>query len=283
MIKKIIKRTIKGVLYFVSKSWETIKFLLLILLKTDLRNHIQKVENAGLITILANGPSLKDDLENIDFNEGDFCVVNDFYKSPWYGKIKPKYHVLADPLYFRTDDDIRPFVDAVHWNMKLIVPYYAWRKVDILKRIPNDFIEVIPYHSVNFRGFDWLRYFFYEKGMSMPKPQNVLVTALFNLINMGYEIVSVYGADHSWTECIRVNEQNQVCLTDSHFYDEEKVNLMPWRKATRGREIYKMHEVLRDLAQMFDSYHDIRKYADYKHCHILNYTKNSYIDAFERA
>lgn len=282
-MKKILKKTIKRILNFILKFFNTLKFLALVVVKTDLRNHIQKVEGTGLMTILANGPSLKDDLDKIDFTKGDFCVVNDFYKSPWYSKIKPKYHVLADPLYFRTDEDIQPFVDAVKWNMTLFVPYNAWKKMNILNKNPSDFITVVPYHSVNYQGFESLRNWFYEKGLSMPGPQNVLVPSIFNTINMGYNEIKIYGADHSWTENIRVNNLNQVCLVDSHFYDKEQVKLLPWRKGTPGREIYKMQEVLRDLAQMFDSYHDINKYSDFKNCRIVNCTANSYIDAFERA
>ena len=116
----------------------------------------------------------------------------------------------------------------------------------------------------------------------MPKAQNVLVPSIFNAINMGYKEIRIYGADHSWLECIRVDNQNRVCLTDSHFYDKEKVKLEPWIKATPGREVYKMHEVLRDIAQMFDSYHQIRWYADKVGRRVVNCTKDSFIDAFER-
>ena len=282
-MKKIIKKVIKGIGNYMSKFFKTLRFLVYVVFKTDLRNHIQKVDGAGLMTILANGPSLKEDLDKIEVTKGDFCVVNDFYKSPWYSKIKPKYHVLADPLYFRTDEDIQPFVDTVNWDMTLFVPYYGWKKMSILNKIPNDFIKVVPYHSVNFQGFDCFRNWVYKKGLSMPRPQNVLVPSIFNSINMGYINIKIYGADHSWTESIRVNSLNQVCLVDSHFYDKEKVQLLPWRKASPDRAIYKMHEVLRDLAQMFDSYHQIRWYADKVGCKIINRTKRSYIDAFERA
>lgn len=282
-MKKVIKQIIKGTFYFISRFFNSIKFLIYVIFKTDLRNHIQKVDGAGVMTILANGPSLKDDLDKIDLTKGDFCVVNDFYKSPWYSKIKPKYHVLADPLYFVTDEDIQPFVDAVKWEMTLFVPYYGWKKMSILNKIPSEFITVVPYHSVNYHGFECLRSWFYEKGLSMPRTQNVLVPSIFNTIKMGYKEILIYGADHSWTESIRVNNDNQVCLTDSHFYDTEQVKLLPWRKASPDRAVYKMHEILRDLAQMFDSYHQIRWYADKVGCKIINRTKRSYIDAFERA
>ena len=36
-----------------------------------------------------------------------------------------------------------------------------------------------------------------------------------------------------------------------------------------------MHEILRDLATMFDGYHQLRKFADANHCKIINKTKEN--------
>lgn len=280
-MKKILKKTIKSILSFILKFFNTLKFLTFVVVKTDLRNHIQKVDGAGLMTILANGPSLKDDLDKIDFTKGDFCVVNDFYKSPWYSKIKPKYHVLADPLYFVTDEDIQPFVDAVKWKMTLFVPYYGWKKMSILNKIPSEFITVVPYHSVNYHGFECLRSWFYEKGLSMPKIMNVLIVAIFNSINMGYKQIKLYGADHSWVENIRVDEQNRLCVTDSHFYDNQKLKLTPWYLSDGS--VQRISMFMRNLSIAFQSYEEINEYAEAYDCRIFNCTKGSYIDAFERA
>ena len=278
---KSIIRIIKDIVKFIVNLFNSINTLRIIVCNTDMRNHIPKIEKADSVTLLANGPSLDADLEKLDFSDGVFCVVNDFYKSPWFYKIKPKYQVLADPLYFTKDSDLQPFADAVKWDMKMMVPYAAWKRLKILRDMPNPQIEVLPYHKLSYKAFKIITTFLYKKGLSMPIAQNVVVAALFNLINMGYKEIRLYGVDHSWTESIRVNDHNQVCLTDSHFYDAEKVKLLPWKKCSG--EQYLMHEVLRDLAQMFDSYHAIREYADKCGCRILNLTKGSYIDAFERA
>lgn len=281
---KLIKILIKSILHlchiFIVKSILTLKYFVLVFIYTDLWNHISRCEKEEMLTILANGPSLAKDIEKLNYSIGKFSVVNDFYKSPLYGIIKPAYHVLADPLYFTKDEDIQPFIDAVDWDMKLFVPYSAWKRMKILRNIPSQFIEVVPYHTVMYDGFECIKAWVYRHGLSMPIPQNVLVPSIFNAINMGYKEIRLFGVDHSWTESIRMNEMNQVCLTDSHFYDNEQVKLLPWKKCSG--EQYKMHEILRDLAQMFDSYHQIRDYADSQHCHIVNMTKNSYIDAFDR-
>ena len=282
-MKKGIKNIIKRCVSFLSQLAKVIKVLFLLPLRTDLRNHIPQKGDARLLTILANGPSLKKDIEKINLLNGDFCVVNDFYKSSYYSIIRPKYHVLADPLYFTQGSDIEPFIKSVNWELKMFVPYSAWKKMDVLKEMPSKYINVIPYHSVGTTGYKLFDFFLYRKGLSMPTPQNVLVPSIFNGVNMGYKEIIIYGADHSWTESIRVNNENQVCLADTHFYDQEKISLSPWRKATEGREIYKMHEILQDLSNSFRSYHILKKYADSQGCHIVNKTKGSYIDAFDRA
>lgn len=278
---RLVKNLTKRVVKFLVDFCNTINSLRIIVINTDMRNHIEKLETAELLTILANGPSLKYDLDKIDYTKGDFLVVNDFYKSPYYKIIKPKFHVLADPLYFRTDEDLQPFIDAVDWNMRLFVPFNSLKAVRSLRNMPNVHIEVIPYNMGSYNGFKYLKNWLYRHGLAMPIAQNVLVPSIFNGINMGYKEIRIYGADHSWTENIRVDNQNRVCLTDSHFYDMEEVHMSPWYKCSGDQ--YLMHEILRDLAQMFDSYHCIKEYADSKHCRVLNYTKNSFIDAFERA
>lgn len=281
-MKRLIKRIVKRCISFFLKLCRTIKVLFFLPLKTDLKNHIPKIEGAQLLTILANGPSLKKDIEKINLLNGDFCVVNDFYKSPYYSIIKPKYHVLADPLYFTQNSDIEPFIQSVNWELKMFVPYFAWKKMDLLRGMPNEFITVIPFHNKISDSFQMLDFFLYRKGVSIPGTPNVLVPSIFNGINMGYNEIHLYGADHSWTENIRVNNENQVCLKDSHFYDKEKVSLKPWRKSMEGRDVYKMYEILRDLANTFEAYHILREYADTQGCHIVNKTGGSYIDAFDR-
>ena len=279
-MKSFFYLTLRKLYFFLKKSSSTIFWLIKVVYSTDMKNHVKCQENVQLLTILANGPSLKDDLDKIDFTKGDFSVVNDFYLSPYYKKIKPKYHVLADPVYFRNDDDIKPFIDAVRWDMKFFVPYSALRKVALLNNMPNKYIEVVPYNSCTYQGFECFRNWIYRKGLAMPKVQNVVVASIFTGINMGYKEIRLYGVDHSWTEALRVNNNNQVCFRDTHFWDGAEVQLTPWY--TSYGEPQRMHLVLRDLSVTFYSYHQLRLYANDNCCKIINYTPNSYIDAFDR-
>ena len=164
--------------------------------------------------------------------------------------------------------------------MKLVVPYSAWKECDILYNMHNKNIEVIPIHGILYRGFEKFRNSVYKHGMAMPKGQNVLVPSIFNGINMGYKEIRLYGVDHSWSKTLCVNDNNLVCAIDTHFYDISKVDLKPYGRIN-GR-YYKLHELLRDFATMFESYQYLRPFADSMGCKIINKTKGSFIDAFER-
>ena len=280
METKLLFRRIKQFLY---NTLYTIYWLVYLVLKTDCKTHIPVIRRAEKLIILANGPSLKENINEIVFKGKDISVLNDFYKSPWFKTLKPKYYVLADPMYFLNEGFFISFTKEVDWNMFLYIPFYYWKKLDIFRNMNYTHIKVIPYHFENFKGFSCLKYYLYKKGLCMPKVQNVLVASIFTGINMGYKEIYLYGADHSWTKTLGVNNENEVCAVDSHFYDTDKPSFSPYWKNPATREQYKMHELLRDFAYMFESYHELRCYADSLGSKIVNMTKNSFIDAFERA
>lgn len=277
-MKHFFKIIIKYTIVVCVKMYYTIVWIFQIIRSTDFRNHIKK-ENGELVTILANGPSLKNEINNIDFSKGEFCVVNFFYKSPFFKVIKPKYYMLADPNFFKEEDYIKSLIDSIEWDVKLFVPYIHMSHKRI-RNYGNNHIEIIPYHTITCQGFNRIRKWAYNKGISMPKPQNVLVASIFNCINMNYHEIHLYGTDHSWITEIRVNNKNEVCLTDSHFYDDKNVELKPWLSGS-GKP-FEMGEILHRLATTFESYHYLQEYAKQEDCHIINFTKNSFIDAFER-
>lgn len=269
------------IVYIFFKHWaNTTLWFIKILYSCSFKNYVERRNDKQLLTILANGPSLTEALDSVDYSVGDFAVVNDFYKSPYYRIIKPQYLFLIDPLNFRNNYEISKFVETVDWSMKLFVPYKVWKTNSYLQNMPNEVVEVIPINTITYSGFKCLKNWIFYNGLAMPRAQNVLVATIFVGINMGYKDIKLYGVDHSWTESIRVSVNNEVCMMDSHFYETEEVKLLPFHKSSG--EQYKMHEILRDLAQTFDSYHQLREYADYNGCRIVNCTRCSYIDAFER-
>ena len=276
---------------FLKDLLNTLKSLIRVFLHSKFSLIINKikVDEASSCFILGNGPSLKIDLEkNINsISQHDIFVVNDFFKSELYTIIKPKYYVLIDPFYWdeKTLNEnivlIQKIASRTTWKMLLLIPNEAY-KTNFYQTYLSDhqYISIVNFNSTFFNGFDFVKYWFYEKNLAMPITQNVMIPTIFFAIQFGYGQINILGSDHSWTQSLSVNSNNEVCLIDSHFYDNEEQKLIPWKKL--NGEIYKMSEILKDLARMFEGYDELRTYAEYKKINIFNYCKSSFIDAFER-
>jgi hypothetical protein len=242
--------------------------------------------------ILGNGPSLSLDLAkkcNI-LQKNAVFGVNFFGISDEYIQIKPKYYVLADPAFWeknlneqlekKVDLLFRLLEESTSWEVNLIVPYLGAAK---LKRrfIDSRYIKVYYFNNMTLETDTPIDHFVYSRFLGAPLIQNVLVSAIFNAILIGFKEINLLGADHSWIHEIRINGDNEVCIEDKHFYDNSSlVKLSPWKK--RDGSNYKMHEILVDLAKMFKGYHKLREIAKRNGVEIYNCSKGSYIDAFER-
>lgn len=236
--------------------------------------------------ILANGPSLNDEIQELDFDEDcDYCMVNFSVMQPLFAQVKPSIYVLADPLFFtkvlvEKNNDLLAKFNCVDWKMALYVPtsvhsnarkLFAHNKNIEIKTLPASLSSLVTSRKI--------RVSFYKRGMACPILQNVLVGAIYASIMKGYKNICLYGVGHSWTSQIAVDELNRVCLKDVHFYNPN-ATMKPW---VINGEPFRMHEVLRALAQMFDSYWEIRALIeDLGDVRIVNKTKESFIDAFER-
>jgi hypothetical protein len=243
--------------------------------------------------ILGNGPSLKDDLkDHLEFlAKNKLIVMNDMSKSEYFDMLKPEYYVFADPCYW--DRNVyNEFAIAANnvlvlirnkttWPMSLIVPYAAFKDVNFKNFFKtNKNINLLFYNLIAFNGFEFLNRFIYRNSLGMPTPQNVLIPCLTIAINLNFKEINLLGVDHSWTQNLFTNSKNEVCMKDEHFYDNQDAKTTPIRKVYG--EIYKMHQILMDFSLMFQGYHIIKKYADSRNVKLINRTRNSFIDAFER-
>jgi len=260
--------------------------------KTSLKCYI--ASNEKPLLVMGNGPSLKElFLDNhINLLNYEICVVNDFALSETYEFLKPKYYVISDDLYWMDYgasnclmwDRNKLFdilINKTDWELLFFIPSEIFKKNFFQKIfLNNSNIKVIPFNKYPFRGFNRIKYFLYRRNLSMPQIQNVLVAALFIGLNLEYKKLFLLGAENDWTKFIRVNDHNEVCTVNNHFYKTESMQLTPWNKGTG--ENYKMMEILTDLSKMFAGYAEINKYAKIKRAKIVNSTKNSLIDSFAR-
>lgn len=281
-----IYQLIKIIVSFVSWFLRQIK-------NENFKNYISYIEKEKTVKILGNGPSLNKVINDSQFfNTRDkvhFCVVNSCALSPLFEQIKPEHYVLADPEFFNRpikNNQTKSLIEIllkVDWNIKLYIPFKFYNLIKD-EMVSNNCIEVIPFHTNKLNNNTRqkrTKFWLYRKGLSSPRIQNVIIGCIYCMINSGYKEIKLYGIEHSWTNSLAVNDNNQVCLKDSHYYDTAEVKMEPWLKYTG--EPYRLHEVLRDLAYMFEGYVELKEYAEYiGDVKIINCTPNSFIDAFDR-
>jgi len=265
----------------------TIKDLGTILKRADLssKKQYEKVEKDKILAILGNGKSLGENIFNRDSNV-DYMVVNRHVLDESYEQIKPLYYVMADPFFFRHEDGkkiLRLINEKTSWKMTFFSPYDK-SMVHVLKDLfTNGNITVKFYNGREFRGHIRIAYWLYEHCLCMPRVQNVLVASIMLGLYFDYQRIELYGVEHDWLKNLYVGDDNLVYLLNKHFYDKKEVLPKPQKDIQKRRE-YPLGDNLMDYAMMFKSYWQIKKYVERKGLKnkIVNKTRGSYIDAFER-
>ncbi len=247
-------------------------------------------------SVLGNGPSLNESLaDQFDFiRQTEIVCVNNFAHADVFIRLRPQDYIISDPNYFvftehTTDrDDIKKtlsiFLEQVNWPMTLYVPHFA-RGTYLLRKIEqgNSHIKPVYFNYTVVRGFNWLTYWLYEKGLGMPQAQTVIIAALALMINRKFDTIYLFGADTSWHEQIRLNEQNQLLIKQIHFYDKPKdVTHQPVYSDVHRQRTFSMASQFLSLHKVFRGYEVLRDYADHRGVRIVNASAKSYIDAFER-
>lgn len=236
------------------------------------------------IIILANGPSLRatitDHADTLAATPA--MAVNFFANTPEFKQLRPQYYVLADPHFFTACgetnvDELWRNLAETSWNMTLSVP--ADRLSEARRRLGGSCVRLASFNFVGVEGFRWFENLAYRRGLAMPRPRNVLVPAIMVAIQAGFTEIYLTGADHSWLETIRVNDQNEVVSVQPHFYADSKAEQQRSRNEYRG---YRLHDILQSFYTAFSSYHRLQRFARSRGISIYNATPGSFIDAFER-
>lgn len=278
-------------LYQLLNIIKTIRFFLLALSTRQISSSLMK-DYKGRVMVLANGPSLKDVLPKLwideEFMNGDFIVMNYFAKEDVFYKIKPKHYCLADPMFFKKNhryEDVKElfglFQNNVSWKMNLYVPRSQFKEFLSFSQITNNNINIVPINSVPYLGVECLRNYVYKKGWSIPQTFTVAIMAIYVGIKTGYSEVRLYGVDHTFFETLCVNEKNQLCNYEKHFYDKGEVKLKPIIRNDND-QVYTVSGYLTIMYNIFYNHDLLASFAKYMNVKVLNCTKCSMIDSYER-
>lgn len=279
-------KTIKKAIDYLSDLVQLFLFFIRFLLH-GCNKYPMNSSSVSKIDILGNGPSLKKYLENIhDKTDRDTICVNFSPLTENFYVIRPKYLILIDTLLFDTDNEkVKELADVISkkidWNLKIIT---LISHLDSAKKLyKGDKIEHVGLPNISYSPktsrFLKIKYKLFKWGLTLPSVQNVAIAAIYFAINTGYLSINLYGMEHSWLKDTYVTDDNVVCLKDTHYYGTQNI---PWGY-NYGGATWTMSQVLYALYFMFKGYDELRLYADYLgNISIINYTKGSWIDAFER-
>lgn len=238
------------------------------------------------LAILGNGPSLRTTIDNDSDRllSYDLMAVNFAAITSDFFNLRPKYYILADAHFFnalQSDPNVRKLWEnfgKVSWEMTLLIPTKFKNLVKPLIMHTHG-IKLRYFNLTPVEGFTWLNHILFSAGLGMPRPRNVLIPAIMEGIRLGYRKIFLFGADHSWTKTLHVDDENFVISVQPHFYEDNE------NEHKRVRETYKglrLHNVLESMTIAFRSYWHISDYAKKKGVSIINSTPSSMIDAFPR-
>lgn len=280
---------------FVSKTANTVRSVVRVILRSKSEQLLKRRKDSNDdVYVVANGPSVANQIsERPNLLEGKavFCM-NYAANTDFYEQLKPKYYVICDPNDYQSysrqspelqklcREGIENIVKKTQWPMTFFVPSWVQDNCDAIKLLRlNNNITISYYNSTLVEGFDWFKFYCWEKGFGMPNCQTVLIAAITLAIQLGGKNIFLLGAEHSWLKDLFVGDDNLVYTWDTHSYGIQK---RVCYKDVLGFEPISLAEELFSVAKAFEVHNVMREFSNYCCVNIYNATPGSYIDAYER-
>lgn len=281
---------------FLRNLYETAFYFAVMAVKENFRNYVGRAGTVGApkpsVVILGNGPSLAEDLprliERREHETKDVMAVNFFALDERFETVRPAYYVLSDPMFFR-DSECRDRVAALYrtldskvtWPMTLYVQFYNPEKFDYRAALPNPRIRIVRFHTQVYRGFGSVGFWLFRHGLGSANFGTVVQVGEYVALLLGYRQIELYGVDHTLLDGLCVDDANRLCRADRHYYDAGPRAPQPiYMKVPHVP--YTMSVYLAEVAELFRGHEVLRDYAASLGARIVNRTRGSMIDAYER-
>ncbi len=281
---------------FLRNLYETGFYFAVMAVKENFRNYVGRAGTVGApaptMAVLGNGPALADELPQLlaaaADGSRDFLAVNFFAQDERFGQLRPAYYVLSDPMFFRASAEservaalYRTMNERVAWPMNLYVQYYNPERFDYRAALPNPHIRIVPFHTQLYRGFRALEFRLFRRGLGSANFGTVVQVGEYIALLLGYKRIELYGVDHTLLEGLCVDDENRLCRADRHYYDGAPATPKPMFQKVPHRP-YTMATYLAEVAELFRGHEVLRDYAATLGAKIVNCTRGSMIDAYER-
>lgn len=287
-MKKILKNVLLFVKLTILTAWFFTKYFLKGRWST---NYPLKEKNGKTLTLLANAPSLKGVLPRLEidpeFKNTDFVVLNYFANTPEFFTIRPTHYCFADPMFYRKNHNyervqglFRLLEEKVDWDMNVYVIGGYKEEFKHFSRLSNCHLHIVSVNGDEFKGYPCIQNYIYKKGIASPIFSTVAIMAIFVGINSGYTNIRLYGVDHTFFNGLCVNDKNQACVREEHFYEKEPI-LKPLLRNDNS-QIFKMSDYIYSISLMFKSHDQLAAYASSVGTNVLNCTECSLIDSYPR-
>lgn len=251
------------------------------------QREIRMQNHSNRLCILGNGPSFSLVSNCIDkLSHVDFCAVNLSINTETFFQIKPKMYVIVDMVFWMHLDKEKKISDAwenvqkVDWDLKIFIPFnFPSSMKKTFER--NPYIKVCRYANnpwnPELKSAKKLKLWLYKMGLVSPNGTNVSIAAIYNALLVGYKDITLLGFEHSWMKDIKVNHKNEVVLIDRHYYGDTEHVWVDYE----GKPIH-LIDFLESQLATFTGHMYLRGFADDLGAKVINRTKDSYIDAYNR-
>lgn len=234
------------------------------------------------IFILANGPSLKKDIQRYAslLNEHNTLMMNHSITKPIHHAIQPKYHILMDSVYFIGDTynvASQAYYQKVEQEVKEILSVLEYISYPFALLVPidikNHHINIQTFGIAKFKGFDFIAHFLFQKALALPSYCNVLIPSIICCIAMGCKYIYLLDCDHNWFKNYFVDTNNTLFNDYKCFYNEDETLC--------ALEKIHLHNILHTDAEILQSYHILQRL--FASTTIYNLSSHSAIYAFPRS
>lgn len=244
------------------------------------------------IIVAMNGPSLYSDLEVLPDKNYIYLCANHFADLDIFTVKKPHFYVFSDPYFWQKDvsDDLllkrkityNNLVKDVTWDLVVYVPSKAALKVIVEQLKDNKLIKVVCFNGSGYPISKLNRFvnFLWSKSLLSPFAQNVLIHSLYVSIMLEASSVYIVGANFSFHESIEVDQKtNEFYKFRKHAYGTHReLAYNDYSKTT----LAKLSNEFTALSRAYRSLECLSQFASSKNVEIINYTKESYLDMFNR-
>lgn len=243
--------------------------------------------------ILANGPSLKIDIDRVikERIRSEVYALNYFAVTEYFQEIKPEYYVLTDRMFWdqnantnikKDNEQLFLFLDRVEWKMNLICPESGFKYIN-QRLIKNKNIKVLKVNSVNIEfKSEKISLFALNQNIITPHFINGLVMMLWHAIHRKRLDIEIYGADFSLFKEYYIDQKtNDLYNSASHFYENSDAENNVSRKYPNEKEKM-IHTRMYQQWSSFYQMYLLSKMAKMRKIKITNFSSNSFLDCFDR-